>query len=365
MKIGFDAKRAFENETGLGNYSRLIVELAAEEEHVPYLFSAKESPTVNWTPPENSKIIGPKYNMPFWRTMGMASQIKETPIDLYHGLSHELPFNIKKAGVPTVVTMHDCIFHHFPDSYTWIDQKIYDQKWQYAINHADKIIAISQSTADDLIEFYNAKAADISIIPLFAKDCFQANKNPEKVEATLLKYNLKDPFCLFVGNHHQRKNLDLLIQTYTHTDLDLPPVFIVGANNRLLKDFLYKHNLTEKIHIPEQRVPDEELSQLYTAATTLIYPSLYEGFGLPILEAMQCGTPVITCQNSSLKEVGGDAVIYTSPDSTDELAEHIHSLHEDDSLRKELREKGLKQAAQFSKENHKEKLFATYKKITG
>jgi glycosyltransferase involved in cell wall biosynthesis len=363
MEIGFDAKRAFENETGLGNYSRLIIDLVAEELERIYLFSSKDSPMVAWDIPDNAKTIHPDYKLPLWRTLGITHRISATKVDIYHGLSHELPFNIQKAKVPTIVTMHDCIFHHFPNSYTWIDQKIYDRKWKNAVSKSDKIIAISKSTANDLIKFYDAPSKKVEIIHLFAKDIFTADISKEVTDDTLRKYKLKTPYILFVGNHHPRKNLDLVIQTYVRATKDIPPVVIVGGERKLLTDFVKKHHLSDKIRIPEQQVSDEELAHLYNRATALVYPSLYEGFGLPVLEAMQSGTAVITCHNSSLKEVGGDAVLYTASDDPKELEQHIHSLVKDPQLLNELEQKGLSQAKNFSRGKHKNQLIQLYKNL--
>lgn len=365
MNIGYDAKRAFQNRTGLGNYSRMVIDLMSGPQNNIHLFSPQKEVSVNWQPPAQSRLITPQFKHPLWRPWLMTEQIRKAGLEIYHGLSHELPFNIEKTSIAKVVTMHDCIFRHFPASYTWIDRKIYDRKWKNAVLKADKIIAISRSTADDLVKFYNADPKKIEIIHLFANEIYRHDHNAKDVSESLKKYHLEKPFFLFVGNHHPRKNLELVIRAFSKASRETPPLFIVGANNKLLKGFVNKQGLEKQILLPDHYIEQRELAHLYTAATALIYPSRYEGFGLPVLEAMQSGTAVITCANSSLTEVGGDAVLYTSPDHENELLTHISTLSEDDALRLQLEEKGLQQAGNFSYQKHQKNLDQLYEHLIG
>ena len=283
MHIGFDAKRAFLNKTGLGNYSRMVIELLAGEEHVLSLFTPDDETQTQWAPPENAEVISPGIGSPFWRSWGITKRLKKIAPDIYHGLSHELPFNIQSFKGAKVVTMHDCIFRHFPESYTWIDRNIYDFKWKSALEKADKVIAISQSTADDLIRFYDTDPNKIKVIHLFTHSVFHSNYAKEEVSPTMRRHSIDRPFFLFVGNHHPRKNMDLLIRAYSKASKDIPPVLIVGGDNQLLQNFVRKQGLQDKIIVPDSYVEKEELAHLYHEAIALIYPSKYEGFGLPIL----------------------------------------------------------------------------------
>ena len=358
MNIGYDAKRAFTNATGLGNYSRQLIDLMGQKEVGLFLFSPVSSPQVDWQVPDSGKIISPKAVSTFWRTYRMVNRAKSLPLDLYHGLSHELPLSIKKFPCPSLVTMHDLIYKRFPQYFGWWDRQIYDQKWKWAAHASDHIVAISQSTADDLMNYFQVSAKKISVIYNCVSDVFQ----PEDSKGVELPDTLPDgKFALFMGQHNERKNLDLLLRAYAKAGNDLPPLVIIGPGQLLNKA---GENTSSRFIQPDGNFSGEELAAIVRRARMLVYPSRFEGFGLPILEAMQSGTPVISCRNSSLPEVGGDAILYTSEEDVDELIHHMQSLWKEESIYSDLRQAGLARAKQFSRERHQREMYNLYEQLT-
>jgi len=357
MNIGYDAKRAFTNRTGLGNYSRDLVDLMAEKQVSVTLFSPAPDPQINWKVPEGATIVSPSRAAIFWRSYGMYRQAQKEPIDLYHGLSHEVPLSIKKFPCPSLVTMHDLIYKRFPRYFGWWDRQIYDMKWKWSVQAADHIVAISQSTADDLLHFFQLPAKKISVIYNCVSDHFQAEDPPGQSDPADLP---KEDFVLFVGQHNERKNLDLLLRAYEKAGKELPPLVVIGARQAIqLSDSVVQ----QRIHQPTLRYSGAELAAIFRRARVLVYPSRFEGFGLPILEAMQSGTPVISCRNSSLPEVGGEAILYTSEDDPRPLVDHIKRVAKDDKLYRDLREAGLDRSQLFSRQRHQREMLDLYRTL--
>jgi glycosyltransferase involved in cell wall biosynthesis len=169
MKIGFDGKRIIQNYTGLGNYSRYVLKVLAEfhSENQYQIFSAKSTGIANGL--ESFKSIEFSYpekhfSDSLWRSFGIVKNLKHEEINIYHGLSNEIPFGLKKKGIPSVVSIHDLIFYRYPHYYPWVDRKIYGFKMRYAADHADKIIAVSERTKSDLINLFNIDESRIEVI---------------------------------------------------------------------------------------------------------------------------------------------------------------------------------------------------------
>jgi len=357
MNIGYDAKRAFLNRTGLGNYSRDLIDLMAEKAVIPTLFSPTKSSETNWTPPKKASIIVPTRNSFLWRTYGMYHQARELPLDLYHGLSHEIPLSIKKFPCPSLVTMHDLIYKRYPQYFGWWDRQIYNLKWRWSVHAADHIVAISKSTADDLVKFFRVPSDKITVI----YNCVSAQFQPEESPESVLPPDIPEKeFALFLGQHNERKNLDLLIRAYETAAKDLPPLVVIGAGNGLT----FSNSVAQERITPlSGPFSGSVLAAIVRRARMVVYPSRFEGFGLPILEAMQSGTPVISCRNSSLPEVGGDAILYTSADDENELVDHMQRVWKDESLYRDLRQAGLDRAQLFSRERHQSEMLELYEKL--
>lgn len=353
MRIGYDAKRAFNNHRGLGNYSRDTIRIVAS--HFPDsqldLFTPKTDPSIRFDCPQNAFIIQPKkhFMSSLWRTFGITKEAERRHLDLYHGLSHELPVGIEKTHIPTVVTMHDLIFVRHPELYPYIDRKLYKAKYLRSCQVADRIIAVSQQTKNDLIELWNINEDKISVVyqgchPTF---CQQVSENQK--QSIRKKYNLPESYLLNVGAIEPRKNQLLILKAIKAGAIDTPLVIAGRKTDYIveLQQYIEKNKLHSLIHILPN-VDFNDLPTLYQGASLFIYPSQYEGFGIPVVEALQSGVPVIAAKGSCLEESGGPDSRYISPNNEVELAEQIMIVSRDKELTNNMIEKGKAYAKQFS-----------------
>jgi glycosyltransferase involved in cell wall biosynthesis len=326
MQIGFDAKRLFQNKTGLGNYSRTLV--SNLHQYAPKYHSFLYTPSPKTTYPyflheKAFSTITPEQNPALlWRSFGIKKQLQNSSIDIFHGLSNELPIGIHHIKkLKSVVTIHDLIFKKLPKTYPFIDRTLYNWKVQQAVKSADKIIAISQNTKNDLLTYYPIEPSKIEVLyqachPIFYQKDLPSDssfwRHVEHVEHLL---NLPQNFILVVGGLGQRKNLLQVIkaQQLLPKSLRIPIVLVgKGKPNIELNPHLQKALLSKDLIWLKNIDSMLSLKQLYQKATVVVYPSLYEGFGLPIVEALLCKTPVITASNSSLPEAGGSAAWYAT-----------------------------------------------------
>lgn len=315
MKIGFDAKRYFQNTTGLGNYSRWLVDsLAARNKYDYHLYHPKELSQKVELPthhPQGIKSAVPS----LWRTRFVCSRLEDDGMQLFHGLSNELPFGIHKTNVKSVVTIHDLINKRFPENYSAVDRIIYNRKLHYAQKHADKIIVPSQQTSEDLTLYFGTPKSKIQVIPL----AYIPKQNVKK-ESTA-----HEPYILCVSSLDKRKNLVRLVKAFSLSN-SKHKLIIAGKTGGMLKRIqkIIK-DLDAKVEL-RLDVTNKELEQLYTNSLFCVYPSLYEGFGIPILEAFSYNKTVATSEVSSMPEVGGDAAIYFNPSETSSITYAINAL---------------------------------------
>jgi glycosyltransferase involved in cell wall biosynthesis len=370
MKIGFDAKRAFLNEAGLGTYSRNT--LVALQKYYPQnqytLFTPayrtdlfKEYMFFDIVKPEN--FLSKTFN-PIWRSFFLSQNITKNKPDLFHGLSNELPAGIHRSNIPAVVTIHDLIFMNFPGFYKSLDRKIYYEKVKYACKAAQRIIAISKQTQSDLIHHLGVNPEKVEVIYQNISERFFLNHYVEDADEVLARYHLPSKFILTVGTIEHRKNQLKVIKALHRYGIDIPYVIVGRATPYTdeIRAYIAENRLKDKVIILN-KVPDFDLPALYQQALCLVYLSHYEGFGLPVVEAMACGCPVITSSVSSLPEIGGDAALYCNPDDEECLASLISKVAGNLSLRKEMTEKGKKQARMFHPESRIDLLMAFYRKV--
>lgn len=328
MRIGFDAKRLFVNNTGLGNYSRTLVENLHRfhPEHDLYLYAPR---LVRNDRTEVFFESGYRLRSPLgpakmgWRSFGMTHNLRKDGIELYHGLSHELPFNLEKSKIPSVVTIHDLLYKYFPMDFPLIDRWVYEKKFSAACSKADRIIAISEATRTDIMEHFGIQPQRIQVIYQTIHPIFRHTPVMETISNVREKYNLPAEFILYVGSIIRRKNLEVLIKAL---DLMPPkkrlPLIIVG-NGKIYLDYIEQLIDDLKLHHNIIRIKNPSLDEInifYRLASISVYPSLMEGFGLPVLESIACGTPVITTRRSSLVEAGGKVAYYIDGGDEEELA---------------------------------------------
>ncbi|MCF6358213.1 MAG: glycosyltransferase family 4 protein [Draconibacterium sp.] len=367
MKIGFDAKRAFLNASGLGNYSRNT--LNALRKYFPennYTLFTPEIKKELFSNYKQFDIISPDSSLSklfksLWRSFAVSRQLKKYNLDIFHGLSNELPDGIHKSGVPAVVTIHDLIFMRFPQFYKSIDRRIYYQKVKYACNSAKKIIAISQQTKDDIIEYFKIDPEKIEVIYQSVSPRFYER---QECEHLVSKYNLPNNFILSVGTIEQRKN-QLSILKAIYSEQIKNTVIYVGKptlySAELLK-FITENKMELQVKFLNG-ISEKDLAGLYQLASLSVYISVFEGFGLPVIESLASGCPVITSNVSCLPETAGGAAILCDPENIMEIGEKIKLLLEDDSFRNEMIQKGTERAKLFHPEKYSQNLISLYSDI--
>ncbi len=381
MKIGFEAKRAFTNGTGLGHYSRtLISSLATYYPNNSYcLFTPKITNLFNEVKSfSNIQVVEPT-TFPStifksaWRSSWVKHDLKKLHIELFHGLSHEIPLHIQKINIPTVVTIHDLIFERNPEQYNPIDVKIYRKKFTYACQNANKIIAISEQTKDDIIQFYKIPAAKIDI-------CYQSCNPAFAIKVTELEkqrikayYSLPDQFFLYVGSIIERKNLLTICKALNELKgkLDVPLVVIGsgGKYKEIVQNYLTKNNLENTVIFLSDKFKNNEFTSakdfpaIYQQAVCMIYPSTFEGFGIPVLEALWSNIPVITSNVSCMPETGGNAAYYVNPLNETEIATALKKVYTDDDLKQNMIKKGWDHAQLFSQQKCASSVIDVYEKL--
>lgn len=370
MKIGFDAKRAFANRTGLGNYSRNLIRafyrIHPENEYI--LFTTQINTKSFEFPDREAKNITvetPTRNFlkSFWRSFQLGKVIAKKQCDIYHGLSAELPFGKKKGGTKYIVTVHDLIYERFPKLYPLIDRKIYRLKTSYACKKADRIIAISEQTKRDLMNFLHISPEKIDVVYQNCDVVFSKKVEDQTKRYMQQKYNLPNEFLLTVGTIEKRKNVGVILRAMNLLDASISLV-IVGKKTPYLEELtkIISENQLEQRVVFLHKVSFHELPALYQMAKIFIYPSIFEGFGIPILEAIHSHLPVIATTGSCLEEVGGKHSLYFSPGDVQQLEQHIRAVWFHPEIRQKMIREGICHAALFSAENFVEKTQTTYRK---
>lgn len=308
------------------------------------------------TPPSfpNYQII--KKTLPyFWTQTRFAGHVwKEKPDVLWMPM-HNMPV-IKKKGLKTVVTIHDLAFKYFPETFTKKDLWKINFLTRLAVTHADKIITISQSSKKDILKFYpKVKPENIQVISHgFDKELYSTGRNAEKENQVRKKYGISGPYLIYIGAIQPRKNLEKLVEAFEilkKSELNSDLKLVLVGEKAWLSESIFKkieNSPNKKDIICPGRVCFDELVSLLQGADVFAFPSVYEGFGIPILEAMASRVPVVCANNSSLPEVGGEAVLYFDGNSSADLADNISKILESSELKKDLIEKGLEQIKKFS-----------------
>ena len=353
MRLGFDGKRAANNLTGLGNYSRSLIEQLAsqypENEYFVYSPKVKSAKQIDgFFENKNIKLKLPKNSSFLWRSFNIIKDLINDRVQIYHGLSHEIPFAIQHTKVKSVVTIHDLIFLRFPQYYKFIDRKLYKWKSRSACNKADKIIAISEKTKSDIVELYRINPDKIEVIYQSCDDGFKTPFAESTLNRIRLTYKIPEKYILNVGTIEERKNLKLVVQALKNVDEDYRLVVIGKKTNyfKTVEKEIQKLGLSKRIVFLEN-IPFADLPGIYQMATIFVYPSFYEGFGIPIIEALYSGTPVVAATGSCLEEAGGPNSVYVSPTDSEELSNAINKIIASKNLQQEMKLKGLEFVQKF------------------
>ncbi|MCS6933884.1 MAG: glycosyltransferase family 4 protein [Chitinophagales bacterium] len=375
MKIAFDAKRALNNHTGLGVYARALLSGMFSEfpEHEYFLFSPKADEHLLQQLQGAFKLCLPQglINRIFpalWRSVGANPQLRSLRTDIYHGLSNELPFAVHRHTRAAVVTIHDLIFLKNPEQYFVADRIIYHIKTRYAAKCAAKIIAVSNETKKDLIERYKISDEKIEVIYPAADTRFEVPVTADEIQRVKSKYNLPQRYLLHVGAFFPRKNhirlLDAFHKIHRDTDAMLVLAGYGGFMLRKVQEHTAHLGLTNRVVILN-RVHGDDLPALYAGSEMMVYPCLYEGFGIPVLEAMWQQAPVITTACSAMAEAAGGHALLVNPYEVDDLADNILQLLQNERLRNKLKQDGFQHAKNFSSKNLAARTMQVYRELTG
>ena len=369
MNIGFDGKRAANNLTGLGNYSRSLISQLAQffpqNQYLVYTPKVKEVRQINdFFKLKNVIAILPGSSNLLWRSWSIKKQLLADHIDIYHGLSHEIPINIHKTNIASVVTIHDLIFLKFPHYFKFIDRLIYTFKCRYACLNADKIVAISEQTKRDIISFFQIKEDKIEVIYQGCDKSFKIDPEQTLKEQVRHKFDLPDKYILNVGTIETRKNVLVLIKALPTVSIDYKLV-IVGKETpykQLVLEEIDRLSLNDRV-IFLQDVAFNELPSIYQMASLFVYPSLYEGFGIPIIEALYSKVPVVAATGSCLEEAGGPDSRYINPTDSTALSHTINSILENSLVQETMKEKGFQYVQRFNDDRIAAEMMNMYQNV--
>jgi len=370
MKLGFDAKRFFHNKTGLGNYSRDLIRILAQfhPENSYLLYNPKpkkidriliDGKIIIEHLPETKKD---KKFSSVWRLISVCSQIKKDKVDLYHGLSGEIPIGLNNSGVKTVVTIHDLIFMRYPNLYSFFDRKIHYYKFKYAANNADLVIAISEQTKKDIVTYLKINPEKIKVIYQGCAPVFKEEIPTEFIELTRNKYQLPTHFILNVGTIEKRKNVLSVIKAIKEIDTQL---VVIGKKTDYFKEvnnYIVENNIQNKVIFLEN-VELKELASIYRMASVFIYPSVFEGFGIPIIEALYSKTPVITSKGGCFSEAGGENSVYINALNYKEIKGELEELLANSEKRELMKQKGFEFVQKFNDDIIAKNWVETYNEV--
>lgn len=358
MHIGFEAKRFFTNFTGLGNYARFVVDaLSGSYPHDHYTLYSPATRTHPEIDPivrrSNVQVVAPtggyRYLKGLWRSWGVSRHDTIRALDVYHGLSQELPAGLP-ARIKKVVTVHDLIYIRYPQFYKPVDVAIYKAKAKAACTRADRVIAISQQTAQDIVDFLHIDPRKIDVVYQGSHPIFKQIVSKEAQAHVRQKYDLPGRYILNVGTIEPRKNAHQLVKAIALLPKDVRlPLVLVGRATAYKEEIVRtarERGIEDQLIFLHQ-ASFQDFPAIYQQAEMFVYPSLFEGFGIPLVEAIESGVPVITSTGSCFQEAAGEGALYADPHREDELAQQLARMLQDAALRSQLIEAGRRHIQQF------------------
>ncbi len=377
MRIGFEAKRATHNFRGLGNYSRGIIEGLSSyfpnEEFFLYSPALKDPRAFEWikTLSPNVHLRLPQKNVEktfkeVWRRYLVKKDLIDDQLDIFHGLSHEIPYRLSECKFKRVVTIHDLIYLRYPEFFPTIDRVVYNHKFKHACQNADMVIAICEQTKFDLMQFLNVPEYKIQVHYQSCSPAFYNKRGLSELEEFKSKYNLSKPYILNVGAFEQRKNQLNLVDAFAMIAKEFDVNLVLIGDGKSYKDQVSAKidslNLENRVSILSG-IPHADLPLFYQAASTFCFPSFFEGFGIPIVEALFSKTPVITSIGSCFPESAGPSSIYVDPHSPSEIAFALKNVLASENLKNAMIAKGFEFVQKFHMKNSSEELIKLYQFI--
>ncbi len=367
-RIGVDAVRALRNGTGLGNYARGILTglHAAAPELDLHLYSPR--PARSELPPVPGQVHLPPaaWDAPMlralWRTARLGRTAARDGIQLYHGLTQEIPRDLPATGIPAVVSVADLLYHTHPHLFPAIDRASYRWRYRWSARTAQAVVAISTWTADELHRAFAVPRERITVIPPARDPRFAQPIPAAELAAVRQRLGLPPRYLIAVGTLEARKRQDLLIEGVRRLDPATPPLLLVGRDGGLaatLRNRIERDHLAERVRLLDT-VTAADLPAVLQGADLACYISSAEGFGMPIIEAMSAGVPVIAATGPHLRDAGGQAARYVDPTDPEALAEAITTLHTDPDLADRHRAAGRAHADTFDPLPLAKRLLAVY-----
>lgn len=370
--IGFDAKRITHNATGLGNYCRTLVNNIIKKNPRKYQLRLYTPDAGN--PLLTSRMVLDKHVRfayphkglwkSLWRSLLIVNDLVNDGIKLYHGLTGELPIGIKKTGIKTVVTIHDLIFIRHPEYYHWTESLVYKIKFHLTCKEADHFIAISECTKRDIMSLGGIPESRISVIYQGCDTNFKQQVDDERKQQVRESYHLPPKYVLTVGTLEERKNAGLIVKALEQLPDDIGLV-MVGRRTPYINKVISeaeKHDMGNRILILSD-LPFSDLPAIYQMAEVFVYPSRYEGFGIPIIEAIHSGIPVVAAKGSCLEEAGGPDSMYVAPDDADGLARCILTNLQHTPERAQRIHKSRQYVARFDEQNLADEVLQVYESL--
>jgi glycosyltransferase involved in cell wall biosynthesis len=373
MRIGFDARLVYYQQAGIGQYILQLVQGVARltnpsrqgekgSTHELWVFRSHKAPPLElpaWV--HQAKLWTPSHHR--YESTALVAELTTKRLALLHSPDFIPPFG---GRFRSVITIHDLNFIHFPQFLTPESARYYGQIHR-AVARADHLLTDSNWTREDVITSLEVPPERVTTVHLAAAQVYRPITDQQEVRRAVMRYGLPSDFIIFVGTLEPRKNVPTLLRALRRLhdrgyDVHLA---IVGRKGWLYEEVfstLTELKLAEQVHFLEN-VSNKDLARLYNAARCLTLPSYYEGFGLPPLEAMACGTPVVVSNRSSLPEVVGDAGLLIDPDSPEDLSKALAQILDDSQLRASLRQRGLVRASEFSWARAARQTMAVYEQV--
>ncbi len=364
MRIGLEISPLAINSSGIPNYIlRLLHGFATIDKENQYFLYTNRPIPFDLGLPDNFRTVILKRPLPrfqMWFQIELPHRLKKDGIDVFHGLFSRLPFVLP---VPSVITVHDLSGYKMP----WLHKRkthFTNLMYPLYVKKASRIIAVSEFTAKELASCFPETSSKTTVVHEAAPPEYSEITKESELNRVREKYNLPGRFFLFLGTLEPRKNLPGLLDAFLQAADSVPHSLVisgaVGWKTKELFNELKMSGIEDRIKLTGF-VDREDIPALMSLAEVFVYPSFYEGFGLPVVEAMACGTPVITSNISSLPEVASDAALLVDPLSTDSICNAIKTLAHDEGRRLLLREKGLKRAGEFSWEKTARETLQVYR----
>ena len=357
LRVGFDARALCGERTGVGTYAANLIEALLEiDRRISFfLVSAETLPVGPWSEDERVRTVvrraGNGNNL-VWTNVSLRGAIGREHINVFHGPGYTRPFNL---GIPSIVTLHDICYAAAPQWYPYPSGFLRQAWYRRSTTGADAILTVSEFSRREIIRVYQVPADKVhTIYHGVDRHRFFPLNSEEPIRELLGRYGLPADFLLFVGDVHPRRNIARVIEAAHQVKV---PLVVVG---RVMDS-------TKPAEHPDVRflgyVPETDLPVLYNAARALVYPSFYEGFGFPILEAMACGCPVIVSRGTACEETAGDAGLKVDPTSVKAIAEAIGGILHNRDVAVRLSEAGLKRAKHFDWRKTAEETLKVYRQV--